>query len=87
VVPASMAVAAIVAAVVVAAAANERDVVVAEVTSMLVQGSGFASELDLALDSAFAELRNTILLLPIAELVMHKSSVSMEGEGLVGVGR
>jgi hypothetical protein len=73
--------------VVAAAAANERDVVVAGVTSTLAQGFGFAPELDLALDSAFAELRKTILLLPIAELAMHKSFVSMEGEDLVGVGR
>lgn len=85
VVPASMAVAVV--EIAVAAAANERDVAVAEVTSMLVQGSGFASELDLAPDSAFAELRKTILLLPIAEPVMHKSFVTMEGEGSVGVGR
>lgn len=86
--PASMAVAAIVAAVVVvAAAANERDVVVAGVMSTFVQGFDFASELDLALDSAFAEGQKKILLLLIAELAMHKSFVSMEGEDLVGVGR
>ena len=81
-----MAVAAIVAAVVVAAA-NERDVVVAGVMSTFVQGFDFASELDLALDSAFAEGQKKILLLLIAELAMHKSFVSMEGEDLVGVGR
>jgi len=85
-VPASMAVAAIVAAVVVAAA-NERDVVVAGVMSTFVQGFDFASELDLALDSAFAEGQKKILLLLIAELAMHKSFVSMAGEDLVGVGR
>ena len=85
--PASMAVAAIVAAVVVAAAANERDVVVAGVMSTFAQGFDFAFELDLVLDSAFAERRKKILLLPIAELAMHKSFVSMEGEDLVGVGR
>ena len=81
-----MAVAAIVAAVA-AAAANERDVVVAGVMSTFVQGFDFASELDLALDSAFAEGQKKILLLLIAELAMHKSFVSMEGEDLVGVGR
>ena len=86
VVLASMAVAAIVAAVVVAAA-NERDVVVAGVMSTSVQGFDFASELDLALDSAFAEGQKKILLLLIAELAMHKSFVSMAGEDLVGVGR
>jgi hypothetical protein len=70
-----------------AAAANERDVVVAEVTLMLVQESDFASELDPALDSAFAELQKTLLLLPTAVLVMRKSFVLKEGGDLVDVER